>query len=120
MEDTESQLLKYAAIAGGLFLVWKNWNTIGPYLGFAPSFSDTASLQAYCQANPAKQATLLPSDQHTGGTFVGSAWLDALGVKPTANQPAQQQSEGMGAAAKEEKWEPPKPWSPAPPKESVN
>lgn len=108
--DEDNSLIKYGAIAGALFLVYKNWQTIGPYLGFAPSFTDQASLQAYCQANPTKSATF------NGSTFSCAAWLQAMGVQPTPPPAAtsQQQPNGMGGmpGMKEDKWVPPQPWSP--------
>lgn len=116
MEDETNSLIKYAAIGGALFLVWKNWPSIGPMLGFAPTFTDVPSLQAFCQANPTKSATF------NGGTFSCAAWLQELGVSATPGQATPQSGVSGVSQAKpaDPAWNPPKPWTPPTGKPTVN
>lgn len=105
MNEDEDNLLKYAAIAGAAFLIWKNWQTIGPYLGFTPTFTDIPSLQAYAQANPTKNAA------YNGVTATGAAWLAELGTPAPAPPPQSTATTTGTSGIPEDKWDPPKPWT---------
>jgi hypothetical protein len=89
MDDTTKNLLKWAAIGVGVYLLLKETGLWAQIFGANTTFADSASLLAYCKANPNGTATF------AGTTLPCSQWLAAASTPAattTTSSPAPQPS----------------------------